>query len=412
MVKLYKLSLKIFMILMSLSFGYLISEITFTRLLLPLLSLQKQALLPKGIRPLAQSSKNSLEPENYIAIVGDSYAKGVGDWLNDVLDSNSNPPFNSGNVIHEITGRDVISFGESGAGSIYGLGTAPLQYMQYINNSLLLSLKDPDYIVVYFYEGNDFVNNLNRLDPFKTDSGNIDFTLLYSNDTFDNYLRTEAIYQNSLFAEVNPKWSEWKLKYLTRNLFLFQTLCGGLKCITNPGVEQKKIIPLSSQYVNSTNQVLVAKKAEKIPDGLQGPAMELSEKEIEAAAFVYERSLFFLRENFPDTRIFVAYLPSPITSYNIVSNQVLLKSYLKRTTIFSREDVLKRSDRLVALIREKTKKIGLEFLDTRQVLREASGNAFIHGPRDWKHFNKQGYTVLGREVSKKINQIDKTGSIQ
>ena len=34
----------------------------------------------------------------------------------------------------------------------------------------------------------------------------------------------------------------------------------------------------------------------------------------------------------------------------------------------------------------------------------AAAKAFVHGPRDWNHPNKLGYTVLGTLVAQEIDQ--------
>ena len=48
------------------------------------LPLRLYGSIDKNLRILAQSSKKSLLPNEYIAITGDSYATGVGDWLAEV----------------------------------------------------------------------------------------------------------------------------------------------------------------------------------------------------------------------------------------------------------------------------------------------------------------------------------------
>ena len=52
------------------------------------LPLRLYGLIDKDLRILTQSSKNNLLPKGYIALTGDSYAIGAGDWLNEVRKSN------------------------------------------------------------------------------------------------------------------------------------------------------------------------------------------------------------------------------------------------------------------------------------------------------------------------------------
>ena len=103
--------------------------------------------LQTEIRILGQSSKVSVVPQNYIALVGDSYAQGRGDWLKNVIKSNrykgTNPDYYSGHVIYQKTGTDVITFGAGGAGSVKGLVTAPIISHLYINSLWPYTLAQP-----------------------------------------------------------------------------------------------------------------------------------------------------------------------------------------------------------------------------------------------------------------------------
>src|SRR5688572_29137633 len=99
-------------------------ELLFVPLALPLTPLRIHAGLPRPLRPLAQPSKLGTVPARYVALLGDSYAQGAGDWLLSV-NANRNPPFHSADLIHARTRRDVISFGASGAGSLRAKGTEP-----------------------------------------------------------------------------------------------------------------------------------------------------------------------------------------------------------------------------------------------------------------------------------------------
>jgi hypothetical protein len=141
---------------------YLFLELVGFRFLLPQLPLKLHVYLPREIRVLAQPSKRSTIPRDYIALVGDSYAYGYGDWLLET-DGRFNRGFHSADVIHRATGRDVITFGAAGAGSLTGLVSAPIGRLRYLQASWLYVLAEPSVIVVYFYSGNDFDDNLTDL---------------------------------------------------------------------------------------------------------------------------------------------------------------------------------------------------------------------------------------------------------
>jgi hypothetical protein len=96
----------------SLSCTYLVVELVFFRILLPQLSLNLKTHLPDTAGVLVQASKAGFIPHDYIALLGDSYAEGVGDWLLQV-NGDRTKPYHSANIIREATGRDVVSFGRS-----------------------------------------------------------------------------------------------------------------------------------------------------------------------------------------------------------------------------------------------------------------------------------------------------------
>ena len=98
-------------------FTLLVVEFLLFPLLLPRTPLRLHVYLDDGVRPLAQSSKAGVVPEDYVALVGDSYAQGRGDWLLG-QDPDGNGPFHSAHVLHERSGRDVLSFGRGGTGSV------------------------------------------------------------------------------------------------------------------------------------------------------------------------------------------------------------------------------------------------------------------------------------------------------
>jgi len=55
------------------------------------------------------------------------------------------------------------------------------------------------------------------------------------------------------------------------------------------------------------------------------------------------------------------------------------------------------------LIRAATAEQGAGFLDLRPAIRAAGIDDLLHGPRDFKHFNRKGMEVLGRAVAARID---------
>src|SRR5262249_16472306 len=65
----------------SIAFTYLIIELVYFRVLLPYTSANIRTHLPDAAGVLVQNSKAQFLPRNYVALLGDSYAEGIGDWL-------------------------------------------------------------------------------------------------------------------------------------------------------------------------------------------------------------------------------------------------------------------------------------------------------------------------------------------
>src|SRR5690348_3553110 len=99
---------------------YAVMEYGLFRVMLPRMTLDIRPHLPDVADVLTQNSKAGYLPHNYIALLGDSYAEGLGDWLVQAK-ANRAKAFHSANVIEDLTGRDVVSFGKSGAGSAEAL---------------------------------------------------------------------------------------------------------------------------------------------------------------------------------------------------------------------------------------------------------------------------------------------------
>jgi len=129
------------------------------------LPLRLYGLIDKDLRVLAQSSKKNQIPKDYIALTGDSYAVGAGDWLNEVRKSNffGSPDYSAAHLIHKKTGIDVVSFGRAGAASFDGIWSEPVSKFLYINYVRDYRLSPPKNFLIFFYEGNDVYGDIRFL---------------------------------------------------------------------------------------------------------------------------------------------------------------------------------------------------------------------------------------------------------
>jgi hypothetical protein len=97
--------------------------------------------LPAAADVLTQTSKSGYFPQNYVALLGDSYAEGYGDWLQQ--GGKRSGPFHSAHIIQQQTGRDVVSFGIGGAGSAEAMVLRPAAVLPSSKCSVFPTIDQP-----------------------------------------------------------------------------------------------------------------------------------------------------------------------------------------------------------------------------------------------------------------------------
>ena len=99
--------------------------------------------LGKDYKILGQYHKKSVIPTDYIALVGDSHALGSGDWYLETVKKHklTQGDYHSAHILFNETGRDVLSFGALGSGSLRGLVLKPISHFIYINSLRDFKLK-------------------------------------------------------------------------------------------------------------------------------------------------------------------------------------------------------------------------------------------------------------------------------
>lgn len=320
-----------------------------------------------------QPSGPSNNGQPYIAVFGDSYAAGLGDW--NVSRASRTEPYYSGDVISRELGMPVLSFGKNGAGSVRALVTNPGSIMNAESCILLQSPSPPKSLVVYVYEGNDFDNNVRNLNIPR--DGKLD------GQKITDYIQAQA------HSVENVPCYEY-VKHIVINLV------GGYV----------KIL-FSREYTpdKSTGQaVMFDVKKGYIPSGLQGPALELDGPVLDTSLEVLNQSLEHLTRRFKDTPVLVVHVPSVLTPYQFVEETVTFQPYHSGNPVRKTGEVYRASDNLCVRIQGLALSKGLSFLDARPDLKEAAAKREIHGPLDWKHLNREGQTTLGLTVARSIKQ--------
>ena len=346
--------------------------------------------LPAGLAVLAQSSKTERIPKDYIAIAGDSYAQGKGDWLLEI-DPDTNAAFHSAHALQKLTGRDVISFGKSGASNIKGWVREPIARYRFIHDKIDSSIAPPQIILAYFYAGNDLLENVLQL----RESFIPTYTEAAINDpaAWDDYF-ISAIDARKVgpFSGVNNN-----IGWLPRASFKILKQEFKTKKV---GEELGDIHIVPTGKVNS---VWVNNNEIKIPDLLQSPAIELNHDETELGFLALTNSLHYLKNYFSQSKIIVVYIPSVIESYAKVSEKISISNIIaedsnKVEEIHAASALTQRSNEIADRVKKISQAMGLNFIDTRPAIQKASKKQIIHGPIDWKHYNRKGYETLAQSI--------------
>jgi hypothetical protein len=241
---------------------------------------------------------------------------------------------------------------------------------------------------VYFYEGNDLNNNLAILNDYVKNQA----LEAFINEQYNEAAASTVPLSGNTFA-LNFFWELAKEGYAE--------LLGSNIDLASSG---------QSTGLDSENKVRVSGTVVSIPDKLQSPAMELNQGEISTAVQVFELALAGLHRFFPGARLIVTVIPSPLSSYELASKMVEIQTYEYRAATYFAAKVEERSNQICELVAAASLRLGAEFVDVRGEIRSLARKELIHGPQDWKHFNKEGYTVLGKTLSAYLQRKEKTPS--
>jgi len=285
-----------------------------------------------------------------IFALGDSYVEGSGDeWLAEVKDYG---------FVRKLDQSDsFVVFGRGGFGNMSAVNEA-VACSNFIktHTSGELDFQDVETVVIGFYEGNDLSNNLWEFINLTWLS---DFSRQRTGELF---LPIVDIIREVPFLVGNEKTK------MRSNLT-------GLNSIKNFGTV--------FQYV-------------------QAPALELDDDELKSALGITEQALSKLHEVFPNARIVVLYLSSPAT-LNKFDAPIKVQGY-GGVEYFeaSKAEILHHHEEIRASVSELCS-LGprCEMCDpTEALLRGVDSGLLVHGPRDWNHLNRNGYSIVSEELKK------------
>ena len=368
---------------------YLACEVAFSGFGLRYLPLRLHEHLPTQIRIFAQSSKAGVVPHHLVLLLGDSYAQGQGDWLEEV-DPGRNSPFASANVINTLSGKDVVSLGAGGAGSAEAMVAFPKRAYYYSERAWFLRLPTPELAVVYFYEGNDLLNNVSFLRQHVAKGGLEGLDRANAVERLD---RAIAAYPSKFLPKHEPNWQRHFPFY-----FFMRRLAG---IDTKHRKQQKTKHQKGSRARLAPTLIDIDGRPQELPGGLQSPGMDIESSDWDPAVLVFERSLAYLRALLPETPVIVVYIPSPLSSYRLISPDVSFQA--PKAGLSPKERIPENSDQMCQMIRAATISQGAGFLDVRPVIRAGTAHDVLHGPRGFEHFNRKGYEILGKAVAERLD---------
>jgi lysophospholipase L1-like esterase len=361
--------------------SYLIIEAFFFRVFFPAADASVRPHLPETPGVLAQSTKAGFVPRDYIAILGDSMAEGLGDSLL-AAGNNVARAVHAAHAVHELTGRDVVSFGRGGSSNAEGLVRQPARILAGSNCLIFPTIENPSRIFAYFYEGNDIQDNLAFAGKVAKKFGRSD------SEAIDRFLSDEY----GAFASWRCHFYLFDIASRMSRFFYKYYYVG--------------VDPYAHRHTPGGSGLLIGEGTIDAPAPLDGPALEVSDADIRAGITVFDRSLSWLKARFPQVPITVAYVPTALSIYQLTG-----PTY--RYSIEPRDDgksdwataaqIARNSDLICNLVRAASAQHGVGFLDTRPALREAASGQLLHGPVDWVHFNEQGYRTLGRALAGRVD---------
>ena len=392
----------------SIVINYLIIEYFIWRPLLPYVPVSLHSELGR-LKALAQSSKDSYIPEDYILIIGDSYAEGLGDWLMQTI-GDTKPKHHTAHVIHEQSGRDVLSFGFRGGYPGHSYSFETTRNFHGITQYAAIGLKHPKDVVVYFNELNDINDELISakiwLHPSK------DLSLLA-----DRRKVREIIFQRGADgqASIEKRW------HVLRNAHMFDTFTKLVKLIYRNVVRGLDPLRASlsgfvdtgeykqnwSRYETSNLRINWKSGTLKYPENSVEPFAFHSADEIRHGMYVFKGALEYLRSYFPNANLWVAYIPTPVGVYTLQNKSISLRDRIRYPlreetgppTPFTTEHLAAQSQRICDAVAQTTLAVGARFIDTRTLLRERAHHiGYLHGPNDPAHLNKAGYTALAESI--------------
>lgn len=309
-------------------------------------------------RTLFHRGNGSMERVNYV--FGDSFSEGYGDEF-----LNSDGEYGIFNKLEDPGSTELI-FGRGGYGNIGTLVEFEQCYPLLAKyTSIDTSLIERYSVTFVFYEGNDLNNNLVEVGR---DVNEVKYKLHFFLPLFQ-FANREI---RGVVAKVYLKIKSW---------------------IVPSASSPDRELPLTSSGI----------QIETYP---QSAATELSITQLTMSLSILSSVLEQIHERLPDAENYMLlYLPAVASSYSF-ENELRVESYTGRNFFLTTNDFNRqRHQTIVNHLRQQTSNIGWFMCDTTPgILAQTEQGIPVHGPRDWKHFNKIGYRIVANTYMDCLNE--------
>jgi hypothetical protein len=296
---------------------------------------------------------------------------------------NEGRAFHAAHVVHDLTGRDVITFGRGGSSNAEGFVRQPAHILAGSQCLLFPTISEPSQIFAYFYEGNDLQDNLRFAKKVVQRFGRADDPAVADYLT-SNYAAFPAWACHLYLFDVAARMTRFLYQYYYLGVNpLWREAPGG------------NLLRIGGTVIDG-------------PAPLEGPALELDEQELHSGLTVLDRSLSWLRTRFPRVPTTVVYIPAPLSIYHLAGPTFIYVVEPRdegKTGRASLAQIATNTDRICNLVRAASEHNGVGFFNTRPALREVAATRLLHGPADWEHFNEQGYRTLGELLARRLDNL-------
>jgi len=334
---------------------------------------------------IAPDLRNSTNINHNILFVGDSFTQGSGD------------SFLKGDYNYSVAHRaasdtiNVVNTGFGGVGSLYSVVNA-IEMKNVSKSSVFLEdFPKISKVIFFFYEGNDLNDNIGSL---KTYNG-FDNVINRLNQAEDMPFHRE-VYHGYFYGLNFIRYNKKIFKVYIKE-FIGEENYNFLKSLFGRNIDNihKKIDkPNLVKYKN--NNFLVRE--------LQGPAMELTDEQLNLSISIFKKSLEHLKSNFPNSELEVVYIPSVATIVGkYIDNKIKTQSYQSGGNLFVYDEIRNKSSFIKEKIKNTSLMLDIGFTDTTQFLIQDMDKSFLYGPIDMKHLNRDGYDSLYKSLS--LNKI-------